>query len=160
MSFDKINLRYESSRYENLVEEYSEIRTAEDVVSWRDQAQPVISYIDETISSMNEIVNIEKEKLKLEIDKDEKGKIKLSLMQYTSFVEILQMQAGKLNKTMDIISQINSQMNNADVMQIIAKSDLFPKDKRTLKPLTMALIIVAIFTVVICAMVALYPYFL
>lgn len=95
------NFVYESSRYKNLMEEYSKLSTDQDYRNWGIKAQTVAAYMHDAISKVTDVIAWEKNRLEQERDNNQQRNIKMSLMQYESFNQILLSQFDKLIQVMD-----------------------------------------------------------
>jgi hypothetical protein len=97
------NFVYESSRHKILMEEYSKLSTDNEYIDWGKKAQTIAAYMNNALLKVNTAITLEKSRLEKESDRKKQSGIKMGLMQYEGFSQILRTQLDKLIKIMDAL---------------------------------------------------------
>lgn len=94
------NFVYESSLHKILMEEYSRLSTDNEYIDWGKKAQMVAAHMSDALSRVSMAMAFEKRRLEKDCDPNVQTKIKMGLMQYEGFRQIVQTQLDDLIKVM------------------------------------------------------------
>jgi hypothetical protein len=108
-SSDNFLFTYESSRYNNLMEEYLKLCTISECRKWKENAETIALYMDETSKKVTRVISIEKMNLRKENDPQARVKIEIAIGQLESFDSVIQAQLGSLYKTIKALPKGNNE---------------------------------------------------